>query len=373
MSQFTIYNALLEELNGRYQRESQNLRWDLMLNTTLFCTGLGAGGLMVEGFVRNAIKRIHLSDFDIVERKNLLSQNFINSDIGKTKEDGLERRLIDCEFEKNNPGIMPLEIIKHGDFMKIHENEIETIIRNEIESDREIIFIIATDYHPTDAYMNRIALKYKVAAFWVSLYRMGMAGEIIFFTPNHELPCHWCIARDRHIYWDLNRFSKHLRGNFSGSGKSMGLPAAATFTDSILNHLVIGYIHRNVEENQHGKFFRRLIREKRNFIQCQMDPDYRLDGEDIFSQIQGPDVVTFNTIFQQEKKNPECIHCRRFEGNFIWQHADYTRENYREILIKFSKLHASELNCPDYRHPLLEKYSDLFEEWERLGSKKAQK
>jgi hypothetical protein len=161
-----------------------------------------------------------------------------------------------------------------------------------------------------------------------------------------------------------------LKGDFSGSGKSMGLPMAATLVDAILGHLVNGYIHRKVEENQHGKLFRKLLNEKRNFIQCQLDPDYLLNGnENIFAQIQDPDMIAFNTIFQQENKKQDCPDCLPYRrGKQIWRHTDYTKENYREILQRLSAMETSADNGKPYRHPLLKQYADLFPVWEKISS-----
>ena len=114
--------------------------------------------------------------------------------------------------------------------------------------------------------------------------------------------------------------------------------------------------------------FRKLLREKRNFIQCQLDPDYRLnDNEDIFSQIQGPDLIAFNTIFQQENKKQDCLDCRKFNNNWVWKNTDYTKENYRNVLEKFSMWEAGLSPHSDYVHPLLYKYKNLFPQWKKYS------
>jgi len=197
---------------------------------------------------------------------------------------------------------------------------------------------------------------------------MGMAGEIIFYLQGHDLPCYRCITESRYNFFDKNRLINHLKNDFSGSGKSMGLPMAATMVDSILSHLVIGYIHRNIKENQHGRLFRKLLREKRNFIQCQLDPDYRLnDSDDIFSQIQDPALTAFNTIFQQENKKQDCLDCRKFFDNWVWKNTDYTKENYRKVLETFSMREKGLSPKSDYVHPLLYKYNNLFPQWEKYS------
>jgi hypothetical protein len=370
MKNSIIDEKTLKWLEAKYSRESKNVFFDLMLNTTFVNVGLGASGPMVEQFAKLGIRPFYLFDMDIVETKNFPSQSYTHIDENMNKAKATKRLLLNCEFEKGNPNIPPLEIITNGDFLDISDNEIEKIIKHERKKGHEIIFIVTTDYHPADARANRVALKYRVPVFWVSLYRMGMAGEIIFYLPGHDLPCYRCITETRYNFFDKNRLANHLKGDFSGSGQSMGLPMAATILDAILGHLVVGYIHRNVEENQHGKLFRRLLNEKRNFIQCQLDPDYLLnDNDDIFAQIQGPDMIAFNTIFQRENKKQDCPDCFPYrDGKQIWEHTDYTKENYREILQKLSAMKTSDKNGKPYWHPLLKQYADLFPVWEKISS-----
>ena len=114
--------------------------------------------------------------------------------------------------------------------------------------------------------------------------------------------------------------------------------------------------------------FRKLLNENRNFIQCQLDPEYRLnDNEDIFSQIQGPDLIAFNTIFQQENKKQDCLDCRKFLNGWVWKNTDYTKENYRKVLETFSMWEARLSPESDYEHPLLYKYKNLFPQWEKYS------
>jgi hypothetical protein len=121
-------------------------------------------------------------------------------------------------------------------------------------------------------------------------------------------------------------------------------------------------MHSN--ENQHGRLFKKLLKEKRNFIQCQLDPDYKLnDEEDIFSQIRGPDLITFNTIFQKESVAPDCIDCPGFH-RWVWNHTDYTRENYRQTIENFRSINSTFSHGADYIHSLLNEYASLFPEWE---------
>jgi len=333
----------------------------------LLIIGTGAISFFVELLVRIGIKRVYLFDNKSVQRKNIVAQNFHHSDEGFQKPEALKKRLHGCQFEKGNSEIPPLEVFTNGDFLTVTDKEIEQIITKEKSEGRQVILIMASDYHPAQARGNRIAIKYDVPVFWVGIYHLGKAGEIIFYIPGFDLPCYRCITETRYSYFDKKRLSNHLTGDCSGSGRSTGLPTAASFIDAVLEHLIIGYIHIDTETNQHGRLFRGLLVEKRNLIQCQLDPDYLLnDSENIFSQIQGPDQIAFNTIFQTENRKRDCLDCRSFATNSVWKHTDYTRENYRETLEIFSDIASASANRVRIDHPLLKEYEDYFPEWEKL-------
>ncbi|MCW2248187.1 hypothetical protein M2352_003821 [Azospirillum fermentarium] len=318
--------AVFDEINERYIRVSGNVDFTKMLNTTMLVIGTGASGTMIEYLARLAIKKYYLYDLDIVEKKNIAAQNFTYEDIGLPKTEALKRRLEQCEFEKGNPAIPALSVTTGGDFLAVTDEEVGALIEAEKAAGRRVIVIMASDFHPVQARGSRIALRFDVPVFWVGIYRQGMAGEIVFFENGHDLPCYRCITNERYEHWNKHHLSGHLAGlPKKGAGRSAGLPMAAAFIDSILSHLIIGAIHKDDPGNPHGALYRRLLAEKRNFIQTQLDPTYRLGDEDIFAQIQGKDVVTFNTIFQQEGARHTCPDCGATAGGG-WAETDYTRE-----------------------------------------------
>lgn len=317
----------LKRLIALYPREAHNVNFQNILDTTLFIVGLGAFGSSIEMLSKLGVKRFILFENDIVEAKNLPSQNFTNNDVGRPKSEALTDRLKACEFEKGNPELPRLIIAALGDFLAISDDDLEKLILKEQSMGRKVILIFASDYHPVQARGNRLALKYGLTAFWVGIYTMGGAGEIIFYHPGFDLPCYRCITETRYNFFNKSRLADHLKGSRDGSGESSGLPFAASFIDSILNHIVLGAIHVGIQENPHGKLFRRLLKEKRNFIQCKLDPDYLLNNkEDIFPQVKGPELIAFNTIFQQAPCNPDCPDCNNAGNKFNWYHTDYTKK-----------------------------------------------
>ena len=370
MSRIILKRKIKEALDELYCRVSQNVHFELMANTTMLFIGTGAIGPLVEQLVRLCIKHVYLFDNKYVQRKNIIAQNFNHSDEGISKPQALKKRLLECQFEKDNPEVPPLEVSTQGDFLAVTDDEMEQIILKEKSKGRSVILIMASDYHPVQARGNRIALKHNIPAFWVGIYRMGKAGEIIFYVPGYDLPCYRCVTESRYEFFDKNRLSAHLGGDSSGAGKSAGLPMAASYIDSVLAHLIIGYIHRKIKTNQHGKLFLRLLSEKRNFVQCQLDPDYMLnDTENIFSQIQGPDLITFNTIFQREQSKTDCLDCSSIAKS-VWKHTDYTKENYRENIELFSAIDSAFAHGYQFEHRLLKEYEGYFPEWEKVSNSK---
>ena len=124
MKKSIIDHTTLSELNNRYSRESQNVRFDLMLKTTFVIVGLGASGPMIEQFARLGIKRFHLFDPDAVELKNVISQSYTVKDDGLEKAEATKRKIEACEFEKGNPDIPPIEINTNSDFLSITDADV---------------------------------------------------------------------------------------------------------------------------------------------------------------------------------------------------------------------------------------------------------
>jgi hypothetical protein len=288
-----------------------------MSKTTIFAIGTGASGKFLEELARLGIKRFFLFDPDIVERHNLVAQNFRADDIGRLKVDALKERLEQIEFERDNPTIPRLEVMTGKDFLAVADRKLDELIDAEQAMGNRPVFLFMTDAHLVQARGSRIALKYQVPTFWVGVYRGGGAGEIVFWLPGfHGLPCYRCITAPRYAHYDKAAVKRQI------SAKSSGLPFATSLLDSILGHLVIGGIHYGDQRNPHGRLLSRLLRERRNFVQVQLDPEYRLGGEDIFDQIDGPDMVCFNTLFQIDGAKATCPDCG---SRANWTATDYTR------------------------------------------------
>ncbi|WP_270796697.1 ThiF family adenylyltransferase [Aeromonas sp. QDB11] len=303
------------DMNEKYQRIINHVNFENLWNTRLIFVGTGASSHLIEWLCRLGFKKFTLIDIDIVEQKNLATQNFTLEDVGSAKVTALAKRLEQLHFEKDNPNVPQLDVVTyHQDFLSMSDDEV-------MQGDEQKVLILASDYHPVQAKGSRLSIKYDIPSFWVGIYREGMAGEIVFYdTADGDLPCYRCITQSRYSSFDSN-----WKKPKAGLGRSSGLPMAATLIDSVLGHLIVGAVHVDDPDNQHGRLYKRLRCEGKNLIQMQFSPEYRLGTEDIFSQIYGKDVVTFNTLFQSELKNHDCPDCQHFKNNMHTTSTDYTR------------------------------------------------
>jgi len=305
---------IMDTLNKKYSRIASHVDFDELFNTRLIFIGTGASTHMIEWFARLGIKKFTLCDLDVVEHKNMAAQGFDYDDIGRPKVDAISAKIKRIEFERDNPTVPKLDIITFNqDFLTLTDEEI-------MAGDGNKILIMASDYHPVQARGSRLALKFEIPTFWVGIYREAMAGEIIFFDNSGaenekigtNMPCYRCITHTRYKSFDRHHLEAHLNGNYEGTGTSSGLPMAATFIDSILGHIIVGAIHQSDSGNQHARLYNRLKSEGRNLIQTQLSPEYLLGEEDLFSQITGNDVISFNTLFQTEPAVEDCPDCNHF-------------------------------------------------------------
>lgn len=342
----TISITTLARLNDTYSRVAGQVNFAKMLDTSIIHVGVGASSTSIEQFSRIGIKRWMLFDLDTVEKKNLVAQDFEISDIGKLKVDAMKERMERCEFEKEASDVPALRVDTYQDFLAPDDETLDALIAKEQREYGQVILVAATDFHPAQARAARLGIRHAIPTFFIGAYRDGLAGEMIFYHPKAPgLPCYRCITESRYAAFD-NRPVEAQK-----AAQSSGLPFGIGVLDSQLAHLIIGCIHYDYPEkwlghgkeirdhyygndpvfdaktNCHGDLLRELIQEKRNFIQTQLNPSYRMVGEDIFRDangVHGANVKTFITMFQQDVKNQNCPDCSNPNA---WKHTDYRLEN----------------------------------------------
>ena len=340
----TISLTTLARLNDTYSRVAGQVNFGKMLDTSIIHVGVGASSTSIEQFSRIGIKRWVLFDHDRVEKKNLVAQDFEISDIGKLKVEAIKERMERCEFERGVLDVPPLSVSVFEDFLEPDDWTLDQIIKQEKKAYGRVILVAATDYHPAQARAARLGIRHEIPTFFIGAYRDGLAGEMIFYHPKAMgMPCYRCITASRYKAFD------ERPPEAQGAAKSSGLPFGIGVLDSQLAHLIIGCIHYDfpeqfpgygktvrdiyygstpltddVQTNRHADLFRELVLENRNFIQTQLNPGYRMAGEDIFRDengVHGENVKTFISMFQQDEKRKDCLDCLK-----AWKHTDYRLE-----------------------------------------------
>ncbi|MFP8778087.1 ThiF family adenylyltransferase [Hydrogenophaga sp. RWCD_12] len=338
---FKISANTLARLKNEYSRVAGQVDFDKMLDTSIIHVGVGASSTSIEQFSRIGIKRWVLFDHDRVEKKNLVAQDFETADIGKLKAEAIKERMERCEFEKDALDVPSLNVTVFGDFLAPSDATLDQLIEHEKKTYGRVILVAATDYHPAQARASRLGIRHEIPTFFIGAYRDGLAGEMIFYHPKAKnMPCYRCITASRYKAFD------ERPPESQGAAKSSGLPFGIGVLDSQLAHLIVGCIHytypeneawpgygRSVvphadftlpkETNKHADLFRDLVMENRNFIQTQLNPGYRMAGEDIFRDengVHGENVKTFISMFQIDEKKMDCPDCSSPKA---WWHTDY--------------------------------------------------
>jgi hypothetical protein len=254
-------------------------------------TSVGAPVGLTYDLARSGVGAVDLIDFDRISASNPARQDFYSTDIARHKIEAIAENL-----RKINPDIEvnPYEL----DFCSISPEEIEQCF-----GDTDL-FIFATDFFPAQARGNTVALRLNKPAIWIGLYRAGLAGEIIYYVPGVTPACYRCICRSRY-----NAFSKGGASVTSDGGNIFDLH----LVDSIAGQVCSGILNRGAD-NRYGPLIGQLG--NRNLLQVKIDPNYKLNGRDIFKQYLGDDPAnfSFSTIalsMEREVDCPDCAHLQR--------------------------------------------------------------
>jgi len=249
-------------------------------------TVVGGAYNLSNDLVRCGIGGISLVDFDTVSPSNIPRQDFSTMDIARHKVEVTAERLL-----KTNP-----------------EVEVETHILNycalsEEEHDRLFghtnLFIFATDFFPAQARGNREATRLQIPALFIGLYSGGRAAEIVFWYPGVTPACYRCICSSRYQGFAQGQ------GNISSTG---GTIFDLRIADAIAGPIALGLLTPGAD-NRMGKLIAQLG--NRNLLQTKIDPEYTLNGKDIFRQYLGdnPANFSFTTIALPMERDLNCPDC----------------------------------------------------------------
>ena len=247
----------------------------------------GAGGLAYN-LAHCGLGTISITDFDRISASNPARQDFNSVDVARYKVDAIAENL-----KKINPEIEVESYVL--DFCSISPEELERLF------DDTNLFIFATDSFPAQARGNIEALRLNKPAIWIGLYQGGLAGEIIYYVPGVTPACYRCICGSRY-----NAFNKGGASVSSDGGTIFDIH----LVDSIAGQISLGILNRG-SNNRYGTLIEQLG--NRNLLQVKNDPNYKLNGKDIFRQYLGdhPANFSFSTIalpMEREIDCPDCAH-----------------------------------------------------------------
>ncbi len=247
----------------------------------------GAVGLTYD-LARCGLGAVSIVDIDRISASNPARQDFNSIDVARYKVDAIAENL-----KKINPEIEVESYVL--DFCSISPEELERLFGH------TDLLIYATDFFPAQARGNIEALRLNKPAIWIGLYQGGLAGEIIYYVPGVTPACYRCICGSRY-----NAFNKGGASVSSDGGTIFDLH----LVDSIAGHISLGILNRG-SDNRYGTLIEQLG--NRNLLQVKNDPNYTLNGKDIFKQYLGdnPANFSFTTIALPMDRELDCPDCAR--------------------------------------------------------------
>ena len=255
-------------------------------------TMVGGAYNLCNDLVRCGLGSVSLDDFDTVSASNVARQDFSTRDIARHKVEVAAETL-----RRTNPEI---EVETHTlNYCTLSDEEHDRLFGH------TNLFIFSTDFFPAQAKGNQVATRLQVPTLFIGLYAGGRAGEVIFWDPEVTPACYRCICGSRYQAFGQGQ------GNVSSSG---GTIFDLRMVDAVAGHIALGLLTRGAN-NRYGNLIDQLG--NRNLLQIKNDPNYTLNGKDIFRQYLGdnPANFSFTTIALEMEPEPNCPDCSSTHTN----------------------------------------------------------
>ena len=268
-----------------YSRISGAVNVDLLQN--IHIVGVGAGGAycLYESLARSAVGKLTVLDFDTVDDVNLTRQGYETHQIGKRKVDALGEHL------KNvNEGLEYTGITKN--FLEMNDAELDSIFG------KADLFLFLTDSFPTQAFGNKLALRYGKPAIWAGFYEKSQCAEIVFTIPGVTPACFRCAVSPR---YEAQQQSEKEIVVSSGCNTIFH----SQVLDAYVGMILMAILHNDVSGYEFSNWFGKQW--ERNLLQLKIHPNYGTEQGSLFQRVFEPTedrVFTFNSIFQ--KIEAEC-------------------------------------------------------------------
>lgn len=205
-----------------------------------------------EGLIRCGIGSLTAIDPDTVDVHNVARQG--HNRIGEKKV-----RAAEVRFREINPELDYLGIALRTDQIPIQHWK-------EILQDADLL-IMATDSFEAQAFGNRLALMMNVPTLWIGLYPEAAAGEIVWWTPDHQ-DCFRCLLEYRYLRQDESPEDPASDG---------ALIQDLQILDGAAGHLALALLTRG-STGYFGGLIEKLG--NRQFLQIKLRHDWLLAGVD---------------------------------------------------------------------------------------------
>jgi molybdopterin/thiamine biosynthesis adenylyltransferase len=257
----------------------------------------GAFGLIAD-LARCGLGAATLIDFDRADESNPQRQDF-------TAEEGRAGVFKTHACAARLRGINPVINVAtlERDFCSLSEAEINAHLGH------TDLLVLSADSFMAQARGNIVALRLGIPALWIGLYTGGRAGEIVFAAPGATRACYRCVCS--------SRYAAHTARTVAGVGvepRPDRTPSAGgtildlRLVDAIAGQVAVGLLTRGAD-NRFGRLIERLG--NRNLLQIKIDPDYTLNGQDVFGRYLGnhPANFSFTTLALPMEPEPNCADC----------------------------------------------------------------
>ena len=251
--------------------------------------GTGASIHLIESLVRTGLGSVALFDMDHVEPANVGRTAFLLEECGLPKVAAARRRLL-----RINPRV---EVrAHHGDFLAIPE---EALFSELAECD---LIVMGTDAQAVQLRGNAVGYALGKPMLFPGFHARAAGGEIVVVSPGN--PCYRCQVS--------SRFDGPRPAGEEGADlvSEPGLMVDCDHLDSIVGKIALALLC------DYGSRALASMREhvkKHSLILSRHDPDYLIEGQDLFGERFGNDgtAFTYQTLWFDPSpwRNPACPVC----------------------------------------------------------------
>lgn len=288
--------GFLERVKGAYDT-------NLLARVRIIHIGTGGAAEYIEELARAGVGSQVLIDPDIVEEKNIGTQQVYLSDVGQPKVEVLKKRLLNINSSAQiiaYQGV--LDDITDDDFEKLLSTPSHISHLDNAECKPEVTIICGlTDNFQAQARVNRLALKFALPSMCAQVYLEGRGAEVTFTHPETTEACHRCILS--------SRYEAYLVKKKSNEVTSSGTPIfSTTRLNAIKGFITLALAHHGSNHQRWGDMLTRIG--NRNLIQIRMDPDLATTvGLDVFNNeyVNNSERVFFDEALwlSQKSENPD--------------------------------------------------------------------